>query len=213
MVLKRLISRITATAGHFRTKREDRTDRDSLDIYLQEFEDWDYAKAQTDWLSEYRKEMRGGNKILQREMHLSAKISYLTNLADEQGPLEPSQLNELHECDQELKQLSRDYLQHQQRILDLENSKPPGRLVRDYFTIRHRRPGTLWKAERIQCRLRGGCCARECGCCEQWSAIRDPSGKSRHMHCIGDCSCCERHRALNAPGRNSNLQSPGEEVE
>lgn len=190
-MIRDIIARLMAALSHNRDEAPAGREPDDMDLYLQEFEDTERATAQEKWLSQYVVEVRNGNKMLQQEMHLRAKISHIVNTAEQSQ--NSAQLDELYQLERELTSMSQDYLRHQQRLTELEADKPPGRLVRDYFTRRHRRPSTQWEAERETCRRRGGCCARNCGCCERWSAIRVDSGKPQSMHCRNDCECCLRH--------------------
>lgn len=182
------LPRLFAAFGQSQTEYAAISEPDTSDVYLREFEDTENAAAQENWLAKYQNEMKHGNKILQFEMHLRAKILHIKNLAEQQSPAYPMLVDELYSLDKQLTAANRDYLQHQQRLSSLDDDKAPGRLVREFLTRRHRRPSARWEAGRASCRLRGGCCARDCGCCELWSAMR------QHMHCGSDCDCCMRHR-------------------
>lgn len=199
-MIRGIIARLVAALGHNRDKAPVPLEPDDIDLYLREFDDPEHATVQEKWLSQYLVEVRNGNKILQLEMHLRAKISHMLNTAaQEQIPprrsLDSTQVDELHRLESQLTSVSRVYLEHQQRLKELEAEKPPGRLVRDYFTRRHRRPSAQWEAEKEACRGRGGCCARDCGCCERWCAIKVDFGKVQYLHCRSDCDCCLRHRS------------------
>lgn len=45
---------------------------------------------------------------------------------------------------------------------------------------------------RWECARKGGCCGRDCGCCEKPRSTT--RGKARHGHCTGECGCCRRER-------------------
>lgn len=80
--------------------------------------------------------------------------------------------------------------QHRANVL---TRHPAEYLILDFYIYRQ-------KAERFKrmlCMVRGGCCARDCGCCEEY---RKPStgqgiiGRATKAHCTERCGCCIRHR-------------------
>ncbi|KAJ0415243.1 hypothetical protein BJY00DRAFT_293754 [Aspergillus carlsbadensis] len=58
-------------------------------------------------------------------------------------------------------------------------------------------PSRLWQGRRQDCADRGGCCARECGCCEKVLyeyPLRHQDGtmymRKVYAHCTSECGCC-----------------------
>ncbi|KAJ5180954.1 hypothetical protein N7492_004164 [Penicillium capsulatum] len=195
MFIKPMITSLLASADQIRTRCQERLPNNYLERYLEEFEDEDHALAQVQWVQRHRRQTRRGNEILQREMHLGAMLSFYQNMTAEQIARDSSRAEKIQDCKAALKTINLDYWQHRAQINEIEKTKPRGRLVQDYVRIQHRRPERLWKVERIFCRLRGGCCSRDCGCCERtWRTIRDPHGLPGYLHCGRSCGCCERHR-------------------
>lgn len=192
--IREMMTKIRASTGRFKTKCQDRLPNNWLEQYIRELEDEEQALPKIKWIRDHRRETRRGNQILQREMHLSALVSYHETMTEEQIARNPAHANELRGWETELKQLNRDYWMHRDKLTEIEKSKPRGNMVEDYYRIQHRRPHVLWRLERIFCQLRGGCCARDCGCCERtWRTIRDPHGLPGYLHCSRGCGCCQRN--------------------
>lgn len=140
--------------------------------------------------------MKKRDKILALTSHLNAHISHLERISEEQGRLTPSDSSKLQQYSRGLLQVSSDYCEHIQRLQNLEKTKPPGRLANEFLLKRGGRPRAHWKLEKIACQLRGGCCLRQCGCCERWSAIQIDAGSAKSTHCDSDCDCCDTRSLL-----------------
>ncbi|KAJ5096456.1 hypothetical protein NUU61_005812 [Penicillium alfredii] len=197
MSLRTVLSSVVASTTNLKAKLQRHLQANDLHLYLQEFRERQRAKIERKWISQHRAETRVGNQIIQREMHLGAKLAYLQNQVNEQVSTDVADLNGIRACELELRQLNHDFGHHQQKLTDLEKAKPSGPLVREYLQSLRRRPRKLWKIEQVYCQLRGGCCARDCGCCERtWKTIRDPSGSVSYMHCTRACGCCVRYRGV-----------------
>lgn len=194
MTITSRVPRFPPTCRHGKAEDATTSEPDSLEVYLQEFKDTEHAAAQERWLAKYQAEVKCGNKLLEVEMHLRAEISYLKNSIEQYSSIDSAQVDRLYDLDRQLTVVNQEYLEHQQRLLTLDDEKPPGRLVREFLTKRHRRPSAQWEAGKVSCQRRGGCCARECGCCERWSAIRMDPDDLQHLHCGNDCDCCLLHR-------------------
>jgi hypothetical protein len=129
-------------------------------------------------------------------MHIVAQLLYIKNLADEKGSLTPSHEDQILQYEAELKHINQEYMEYRERITELESYKPPGNMASQHLHLYgHRVYSQTWIMETHWCRVRGGCYARDCGCCERsFRTIRDRKGGMRHMHCQLGCSCCQRHR-------------------
>lgn len=194
MAFRTFVLRIAAAASHRKPIAPGQIELDSLALYLREFEDKESAEAQGNWINQYKSGMRKRDKILALKSHLSANIEHLERISEEQDQLTSSQSSKPQQYSRELLSLYNEYCEQIRLLQKLEKSKPPGKLARDFLLKRDRKPCTKWMLERIDCHLRGGCCLRQCGCCERWSGIQIGSGSAKSMHCDSDCDCCARYK-------------------
>lgn len=156
-----------------------RTDsKENLGAWFLEIDDKGGMQAQWNWIQEHKAEVRAGKQVIECEMHLSALLSYLYNTGDDNGSLSSAQEDEMLKYETELKQINHDYLEHQERMTELENKRPAGRLAENrYYLHRRQTNPEAWTAEQHYCQSRGGCCARDCGCCERnLRIVRDRKG-------------------------------------
>lgn len=80
------------------------------------------------------------------------------------------------------------YWRDEQRLYKLESLLPAGPFRRAYDTYRSNPKWYLHPDLRNDCAGRGGCCGRQCGCCEK----REPTPRRRRGvgHCTIECGCC-----------------------
>ncbi|OQE11649.1 hypothetical protein PENVUL_c002G10353 [Penicillium vulpinum] len=83
---------------------------------------------------------------------------------------------------------------------------PVGPIKSGYMWIRREpqwylRSGWL----RDDCARRGGCCGRECKCCEK---PPDPTRKKGWGHCTAQCACCNTERGFRLSERDRRLLQP-----
>lgn len=199
MAINNIFPSICTTIHHLKAKYHSHAQANRFTLLLKELKAAQHTNIQSNWISEHRQETRRANSIIQQETHIGTTYHHYEIQVQHESPPEPSTLKKLQKCDMELKLLNIEYFQHLERMTELMKRKPPGRLVHRYTKDLRHKPKQLWNIERTYCRLRGGCCARDCGCCERsWHTIRDPSGKIRYMHCTGSCGCCTRHRGYSS---------------
>ncbi|CAI7603555.1 unnamed protein product [Penicillium viridicatum] len=148
MAINNILSSISTTTHHLKAKYHSNVQANGFKLLLKELQEAEHSKIQSDWISEHRQEIRRAN-------------------VQHESPPEPSTLKKLQKCDREVKLLNIEYFQHLERMAALMKRKPPGRLVHRYTKGLRHKPKQLWKIERTYCRLRGGCCARDCGCCKR----------------------------------------------
>ncbi|PLB51434.1 hypothetical protein P170DRAFT_471367 [Aspergillus steynii IBT 23096] len=93
-----------------------------------------------------------------------------------------------------------------QRVLQIElDSFPNGPVKR---AIRSLRRNTQWDNSewvRAQCAERGGCCARQCGCCQ---APRRGVAVKGIGHCTSACLCCQNDRGFPIDTSEGDLLGP-----
>ena len=136
--------------------------------------------------------------IVQREIFLEEEIQALRKtlplIADENGKVKEEKAeaeSRLSAFEQELKRLDSEYWEHKYHLRGLEAFSPTflfGRALQA-----HRKDPNWYLSDwlRLDCAGRGGCCGRDCGCCEK------PRGTHRNCdwdrgHCTGACGCCIR---------------------
>lgn len=93
----------------------------------------------------------------------------------------------------ELKSLNEKYWTHHQKAWKLVADAPEGAVGRAFRTLRKNPNWHLNPWLREDCKGRGGCCGRDCGCCERSrGGLRDfGSG-----HCTSACHCCLEFQKL-----------------
>lgn len=213
-ILKALLS-LLAKVPLLKGKDQASLQRPSIDDSREDMEAWsreiDYTSedvdAQYQWIRQHKAKIRVCKQLVQHEMHIVAQLLYIENLADENGSLTPSHEDQILKYEAELKRINQEYMEYRQRITELESNKPPGRVASQHLHLYGHQPySQAWNMETYRCRVHGGCCARDCGCCERsFRTIRDRRGGLRHIHCARRCSCCQRHRGES----QASTSSPG----
>ncbi|KAJ5109578.1 hypothetical protein N7532_002223 [Penicillium argentinense] len=196
MPVKSAIGYLHDRVGHFNLKAHSQR----LEGWLAAMAEQRRIEAQTTWIKKYEQETRNGRRIVQREMNVSAELFHLDT--DEETKTKAGTMARQHkiaELNWKLKVLADDFIQHTKRLDTLKKERPRGSMVREYLKkqkSKQPQPQALWKLERYLCQLRGGCCTRDCGCCElSWRTIRDHSKRIHYLHCRGQsCACCARNR-------------------
>ena len=101
---------------------------------------------------------------------------------------------QLSEWLQRLKDLSREYWLHERDLYQLESRFPVGPLRRAYDTWRSKKNWYLHPDLINDCAGRGGCCGRDCGCCE--TRQETPGRRRGAGHCTTKCGCCAKARGF-----------------
>jgi hypothetical protein len=151
------------------------------------------------WIENHEKEIHKRNQLIQREIYLNNGIESLYKVT----PISNNETDLLKAYEIELQQINQSFWQHQQEMQKLEEWKISGPWTREYAVFRG--PGKLgWKASRRACKLGGGCCSRDCGCCERpQKTHRVKQGDDQIIiHCTIACGCCVRNRGFFRPDPN-----------
>lgn len=112
----------------------------------------------------------------------------------------PPEYTEITESDHHLAEMYREYCLHQQRVRALWEKKPRGTRMKEFdlarrYTIKEGQP-LVWGDGTLICAVSGGCCGRDCGCCEKPLGsvlIPEYDGKVQrpfYGHCTAECGCC-----------------------
>ena len=132
-------------------------------------------------------------RIIQREMYLEEEIKALQkSLAlEEQGDENDKDTKraQIEAYETQLYGLNQRYWDFRRYSGKVEGDMPPGILQRAFKSCRSDPEWFLCPWIREDCARRGGCCGRDCGCCEM--------GPSTHRqwsrgHCTRACGCCIR---------------------
>lgn len=95
---------------------------------------------------------------------------------------------------QRLEDLSRQYWFHERDLYQLESRFPAGSYRRAYDAWRSNPKWYLHPDLSNDCAGRGGCCGRDCGCCETRHEL--PGRRRGAGHCTAECGCCAKARGF-----------------
>ncbi|KAJ6185253.1 hypothetical protein N7519_006554 [Penicillium mononematosum] len=129
LAIDNIFSSITITAKQLKAKYQARVQANGFKLLLRELQEAEHTRIQLDWISDHRQETRRVNNIIQREMHVGAISRHYEIQVQHESPPEPSTLKKLQECNLELRLLNIEYFQHLERMAELMERKPLGRLV------------------------------------------------------------------------------------
>jgi hypothetical protein len=168
-------------------------------------------KAQ--WKKSYEAEERKYIELLQREKRLDKTrtkiIDRQQNFKDLMGSGcddHDSSGQTLYNVDDELLKTRRKCFASRQKLKELWLSKTGTCYTRE--AVMARRPQYtmtdrpyIWWQQREACSLGGGCCGRQCGCCEKPlrqvlapSLFRPNKRTGVYGHCTAECGCCIKYR-------------------
>ncbi|KAL3451667.1 hypothetical protein BJX65DRAFT_223051 [Aspergillus insuetus] len=162
------------------------------------------------WIEWHMSRLERCYAILQRERQLSQEGGdqiYIYNLHPRESlntkyASKSALSNE--ERDQELRLLRAEFRKLQKEMTT--SDRPDNALTwmyRMYWRLPYDKDGrhALWYLQRQECSDRGGCCARECGCCEKllheyvlhkYGLDKEHTKRPRKVygHCTSECACC-----------------------
>ncbi|KAJ5788569.1 hypothetical protein N7457_003559 [Penicillium paradoxum] len=107
---------------------------------------------------------------------------------------------------EELISLDREYTRVERTYDTMLAGCPAGPIKSGYLWIR-KDPQWYLKSEwlREDCARRGGCCGRQCGCCENPPDARRKKGWG---HCTAQCACCNSERGFRMTERDRRRLKP-----
>lgn len=158
---------------------------------------------QRGWLFEYSKGLRIESKILETIIGLdillrqfTQRIDWLERKMQTMKKIECTQddLKILQKYENEVKDYKHTILEFEGKLYSLETLLPERPLRRTYRKIRQNPAWYLRKELIDDCKERGGCCGRGCGCCEH--RHRSQTRRNGIGHCTIDCWCCGISRGL-----------------
>ncbi|OJJ81596.1 uncharacterized protein ASPGLDRAFT_1497696 [Aspergillus glaucus CBS 516.65] len=130
----------------------------------------------------------GRRRIVQREIYVQEEMKALQKSlhGDSEGATETSQLSAY---EKELENLNNEYWSLNRDLGQFESAIPAGALSKAFKSWRADPDWYLCQWLREDCARRGGCCGRDCGCCEK---ARATNRRWNRGHCTGVCGCCVR---------------------
>lgn len=142
-----------------------------------------------DWIRTQR-EIDG---VLQREIYLLEEEENL-NAARRNGVSLDEQAALMSKIEGDLGQIRPRLWKNAQDLIKMDSRRDLGSWTLEFFQS----PGEQWKREGIDCNSGLGCCARNCGCCEegQRSHAEQSVRYDVATHCTIECGCCIRWRGF-----------------
>jgi hypothetical protein len=160
-------------------------------------------KAQRNWVRRKLNLEREGCEIAQRETYLKEEIAAWESGS---GVTVAGQPAKITAWKKELKQLNKKYWLYEREENRMRLETPNGPVVRAYKT---RERTSKITDEYLDCAGVGGCCGRECKCCEQLRNTNRRQGNLIYQHCTIECGCCIRHRGFYKPDLNDSEEEDG----
>ncbi|PYH65902.1 uncharacterized protein BO88DRAFT_470189 [Aspergillus vadensis CBS 113365] len=125
---------------------------------------------------------------IQREVYLRAKHDMLYEASTK---VPSTSVDEMQTYKKELRSLRETNCNLERETYRCLNTLPDGPLGRILYAHQQQKDWYLSSFLRQECARSGGCCGRECGCCEKPRTDKHPLHKS---HCTSMCLCCEDAR-------------------
>lgn len=173
---------------------------DAIRSLSRAFTSYDAREQQWQWIAEWEQEEINGDSIIQRETYLLEEVDSRQKAAVS-SRLSHEKAREIEAWKQELSQINQRLWHHKQERAALLCRVPGGAWIREYYT-RRQRQDKWWEDKRVACENKGGCCERDCICCDK---VRQTMSGQRckyekpHSHCTTECGCCIRDRGFYKP--------------
>ena len=180
----------------------------------------DDSVGASQWSKDYTTELQKGIVLLQRQKYLESQRKEIMKTIQQRGQsdlkITDSICKELGDIESKILQVREMYLAHEERLRMLWSrfknntcsrevlmaQKPQYRLISGIQPY-------AWVQKRNQCSDSGGCCGRECGCCEKplkmvikYGSSLFPRLKKKtgiYGHCTAECGCCIRYKGCYKP--------------
>lgn len=149
-------------------------------------------------MDQYGKAIRRGEEIIKTEIKFNWIVQRLSYLKEEIAKLRmvlfatEQHLQNVSDLERSVQSLKEDYWACKRRTWINECDLKPI-MKRSFVALRKDPRWYLSDWLRKDCARKGGCCGRDCGCCEK---PRDTEHLSHHGHCTTACGCCVRHKEL-----------------
>lgn len=138
-------------------------------------------------------------QLAQREEDLRERFSSLKQKASTQ-----EDKRQLSEWLRELEEIPKEYWMVERDLYKQEATLPRGGFARAYKLWRSNLEWYLHPELVNDCAGKGGCCGRDCGCCERRG--RAMERRRSAGHCTLNCGCCARSRGFEIKGGLESLE-------
>lgn len=168
---------------------------------------WDLPKRKLKWSLTWSDLVvlwdTGMRRAVQREVFVQEEVRSLRkSLALSED--DKRQSTQLSAYEAELDSLNREYWRFSSVLGKLEGEVPPGILSKAFKLCRTDPNWYLCLWLRKDCARRGGCCGRNCGCCEK---VRTTKRRWNRGHCTSVCGCYIRtHGRSDINAKKSELE-------
>lgn len=140
--------------------------------------------------------------LAQREEDLRERYSSLKQKATSKEDKE-----QLSKWLKELEEIPKKYWILELDLYQQESGIPRGSLVRAYKLWRSYPKWYLHPDLVNDCAGKGGCCGRDCGCCERRGQTMPRDRRRSLGHCTFNCGCCARNRGFDVCDKNDDLRT------
>lgn len=127
-------------------------------------------------------------EIVQREQTLKNKIRIIQKIGT------PEDLKKQAEQNKQAREILRRYSEAEYNLYGAELRLPIGTVHKEYHSLRQSSTWYLRQELVDDCAKRGGCCSRNCGCCQ---TRHEQAVRNKGLgHCTPSCGCCASERGF-----------------
>jgi hypothetical protein len=131
--------------------------------------------------------------LVEREIYLEEEIAALKKQRTTDG-LTPDREKILNDWQKEIQCVDPIWWRWERGCYKLAMEEPTGRRIYDFN--KNFSSAMASKKAKLHCRMRGGCCTRNCGCCSKERRTNRPKVDQLGQyigHCTRNCGCCTRY--------------------
>lgn len=143
-------------------------------------------------------------ETVQKEAHIEETQQALLEHVSVEGKKDTI-TGQLTASETELEKVNREYWRLERKLQIETTTAPSNGLLRALNSYRAKFKWHLHHYLRDTCVARGGCCKRDCGCCER---PRSDTREFRFGHCTAECTCCERDRGCELDSEERKIVEP-----
>jgi hypothetical protein len=167
-----------------------------------------------DWLEAYNNR----DRILQRELYLLEELEQLDNKKEGTEGNKKASCIRNDALKNDLDKMARNLWEYKQNYAKLVREvRHLGPWATAHFFADSFIPNALTTEAFYNCRLKGGCCSRQCRCCwryrgredkkslDSWDVVQNRWKFS--SHCTAQCGCCIKYRGFNPDDKEDGYQT------
>lgn len=170
------------------------------------------------WIRDWLEACNNRDRILQRELYLLDELEQLDKKEDTLFDDEKALCKRKDALQNDLDKMGRNLWEYKQTCAKLVREiKHRGPWATAHFCTDAFIPHALLREAYYDCLLKGGCCARGCGCCwryrgsnyekasDCWDVAQNRWKFS--SHCTAQCRCCIKYRGFNPDDKEDGYQT------